>query len=61
MPTALETTRSTDAAARQAADNFRANLSALASSQPDLPTRLSDGNSVQSWIFARDGYLTTAL
>ncbi len=58
MPTALETTQSTDTAARQAADNFRANLSALISFQSELPTRLQDGDTDQSWVFARDGYLT---
>jgi hypothetical protein len=58
MATALETTQPTDTAAMQAADNFRANLSALISFQPDLPARLKDGDTNQSWIFARDGYLT---
>src|ERR1700728_1740861 len=60
MPTALETPQSTTpAAARQAAENFRANLAAMASFQPDLQTQLPDADNSQSWIYARDGYLTT--
>jgi hypothetical protein len=58
MSTALETTHSTDTAARQAADNFRANLSALTSFQPTLQTQLLDADNSETWIYARDAYLT---
>jgi hypothetical protein len=58
MATILETTQSTDAAARQAADNFRTNLSALTSFQPMLQTQLLEADTNQTWIYARDAYLT---
>src|SRR5580658_1154376 len=59
MPTALETIQSVaTAAARQAADNFRANFSALSSFQPTLQTQLLEADTNQTWIYARDGYLT---
>lgn len=59
MPTALETTQSSTTASRQAKGNFHANLSTLASFQPDLANRLREGDVIQTWTFARDSYLTT--
>ena len=49
----------TTAASAQAAANWQANFSALQSFQLDLASRFSSAPEPQSWIFARDGFLTT--
>jgi len=60
MLTAIETAQSpATAAVRLASDNFRANLSALASFHPGLPALLPGNDTHPTWLFARDGYLTT--
>jgi hypothetical protein len=62
MSTALETAQLTEpAAARQAADNFRANLSAMASCQPELADSLRGQDGIAEWVFGRDGYLTARM
>jgi hypothetical protein len=59
MSTALEATQfGNTAAAEEAADNFRANLSAIASWQPELADRLRGQGGLAEWVFGRDGYLT---
>ena len=49
----------TTAAYVQVAANWQANFSALQSFQLDLASRFSSAPEPQSWIFARDGFLTT--
>ncbi|MGD0388642.1 MAG: hypothetical protein ABSC42_06760 [Tepidisphaeraceae bacterium] len=61
MSTALEATQFGDtAAAEEAAENFRANLSAMWSCQPELADRLRGRDGIAEWVFVygRDGYLT---
>jgi hypothetical protein len=62
MSTALDATQfGNTAAAEEAADNFSANLSAIASYQPDLAHRLRGQDGAAEWVFARDGYLTARI
>ena len=62
MSTALDATQFGDtAAAEEAADNFSANLSAMASCQPELAARLRGQDGTAEWVFARDGYLTARM
>jgi len=59
MSTALDATQFGDtAAAEEAADNSRANLSAMAACQPELAHRLRGHDGIREWTFGRDGYLT---
>jgi hypothetical protein len=62
MSTALDATQfGNTAAAEEAADNFRANLSAMGACQPELADRLRGQNGIGEWVFGRDGYLTARM
>ncbi len=59
MDTAILSTSGTATAAdRLAAANFRANMTAFSSIQPEWADRLGGGPLDVEWIFARDGSLT---
>ncbi|MGA2443495.1 MAG: hypothetical protein ABSH08_21285, partial [Tepidisphaeraceae bacterium] len=62
MSTALEEAQIADtAAAGRATVNFRANLSAMASFQPELADRLREQDGIAEWISGRDGCLTARI